>query len=186
MLKHRRQGRLYYVVATAAIGVATLATTPLARADDIELNVEAPQQCPSTISPSGYFQGNWFWSVRMMKRSGTGNVGNFENIDAAVTSSNGKWLWESGGGTFTCSRVYLVLGLYVDYQTLVPPSYGVMVPAGDDDTSDDGSVDDGSYDEDGSWYADSGGTGDDCEDVDVYDEDGNYLGSGNTCDLFAE
>jgi len=172
-------------LATIVVGSAvSLLTARIARAQDyIEVDVMTPQACPSTISPSGYFQNVWFSSVRMMKMSGSGNVGSYENIDAAPVSSNGKWMWENGGGTFTCSRQYLIFGLYIDYQTLVPPSYGFMSPAGDD-TSLDGSGDDGSYDDEGSWYA--GGSADDCEDVEVYDGNGDDLGIGNTCDLFAE
>jgi hypothetical protein len=89
----------------------------------------APAECPGGITPSGYFQGHWFYSVRMARVSnpGGGNVAVYTNLDEPV-SADGKWLWISGGGTFTCWRQY-VPGGYFDYQTLVPPSNGVLIPA---------------------------------------------------------
>ncbi len=91
----------------------------------------APIACPTGITPTGFFQGIYFTSVRMARSSTTGanNIANYDNLDLVVVSDDKKWAWHDGGGTFSCSRQELPFGLYIDYETIIPPSWGVMLPA---------------------------------------------------------
>ncbi len=66
-----------------------------------------------------------------------GNLG-YYRTDSDPISYNRKWVWHNGGGTFSCWRQTIIPGvLYIDFQLLIPPSEGVLLPAPTEPSSTD-------------------------------------------------
>lgn len=121
---------LYSLAMSARVSYAQIGGDPVTEGDN-----EEPIPCPASIAPSGFFQNIWFNSVPMNMDGNPsgGNVANYKVIGTPI-SANRKWMWFNGGGTFRCSRTWIVPGVfYVDGQFVVPPSDGVMLPTNEEE-----------------------------------------------------
>jgi hypothetical protein len=119
-------------MAIVALAVQSAASEASAQYGEDE---ERPVECHSYHEVSGNIQGQWFAGVRQTRDgpSNGGNVANFTNVDLRVLSSNRRWVWENGGGTYTCHEFKVpILGFWLYAAVLVPPSRGVVIPSSED------------------------------------------------------